>query len=56
MTAVNWLIRTVVPAVTFGWQVNLWGVGASEWIYASGDEPVRNARGNSGLHSVNGCP
>jgi len=44
VAAVNWLIRTVAPAVTFGWQVNLWGVGASEWIYASGDEPVRNAR------------
>ncbi|PLP97317.1 hypothetical protein [Cupriavidus pauculus] len=44
IAAVNWLIRTVAPAVTFGWQVNLWGVGASEWIYASGDEPVQNAR------------
>jgi len=44
VAAVNWLIRTVAPAVTFGWQVNLWGVGASEWIYASGDEPIRNAQ------------
>ncbi|MDT6964433.1 hypothetical protein QTN24_23245 [Cupriavidus sp. SZY C1] len=44
VAAVNWLIRTVAPAVSFGWQVNLWGVGASEWIYASGDEPVQNAR------------
>lgn len=44
VAAVNWLIRTVAPTVTFGWQVNLWGVGASEWIYASGDEPTRNAR------------
>ena len=43
VAAVNWLIRTVAPAVTFGWQVNLWGVGASEWIYASGDEPMDNA-------------
>lgn len=44
VAAVNWLIRTVAPAITFGWQVNLWGVGASEWIYASGDEPIQNAR------------
>lgn len=44
VAAVNWLIRTVAPPVTFGWQVNLWGVGASEWIYADGDEPVQNAR------------
>ncbi|RZT41855.1 hypothetical protein [Cupriavidus agavae] len=43
VAAVNWLFRTVAPAVTFGWQVNLWGVGASEWIYASGDEPRNNA-------------
>ncbi|WP_187645264.1 hypothetical protein [Cupriavidus campinensis] len=27
VAAVNWLIRTVAPAVTFGWQVNLWGWG-----------------------------
>ena len=31
--AVNWLIRTVAPKVTFGWQVNLWGVGNSDWVY-----------------------
>ena len=31
--AVNWLIRTVAPKVTFGWQVNLWGVGKSDWVY-----------------------
>ncbi|KAI3332147.1 putative hydroxymethyltransferase [Xylariaceae sp. AK1471] len=31
--AVNWLIRTVAPEATFGWQVNLWGVGSSAWIY-----------------------
>lgn len=30
---VNWLIRTVAPKVTFGWQVNLWGVGKSDWVY-----------------------
>lgn len=44
IAAVNWMIRTVAPAVTFGWQVNLWGVGASEWIYASDDTPTSNAR------------
>ncbi|KAI1074054.1 putative hydroxymethyltransferase [Whalleya microplaca] len=26
---VNWLMRTVAANVTFGWQVNLWGVGSS---------------------------
>ena len=33
--AVNWLIRTVAPKVTFGWQVNLWGrpAGGSIWVY-----------------------
>jgi hypothetical protein len=31
--AVNWLIRTVAPSVTFGWQVNIWGGGTSTWIY-----------------------
>lgn len=33
--AVNWLIRTVAKEVTFGWQVNVWGVGNSEWIYST---------------------
>lgn len=31
--SVNWLVRTIAPAVTFGWQINLWGVGTSIWIY-----------------------
>ncbi|KAI1779032.1 putative hydroxymethyltransferase [Hypoxylon cercidicola] len=31
--AVNWIFHTVGKGVTFGWQVNLWGVGSSEWIY-----------------------
>ncbi|WP_277186239.1 hypothetical protein [Caballeronia sp. BR00000012568055] len=44
VAAVNWLTRTVAPSVTFGWQVNLWGVGASEWIYNSGTEPADNAK------------
>ncbi|OAQ62565.1 carbohydrate binding domain-containingprotein [Purpureocillium lilacinum] len=42
--AVNWLTRTVAPEVTYGWQVNLWGVGASNWVYDSGDEPKANAK------------
>ncbi|GAP83322.1 putative carbohydrate binding domain protein [Rosellinia necatrix] len=37
--AVNWLVRTVAPDATFGWQINLWGVGAGEWIYEA-DEGV----------------
>ncbi|MDR5877194.1 hypothetical protein [Caballeronia sp. LZ032] len=35
--AVNWLTRKVAPKVTFGWQINLWGVGYSEWIYKDVD-------------------
>lgn len=35
--AVNWLIRTVAPDATFGWQVNLWGVGTSAWVYDKKD-------------------
>ncbi|PTB39234.1 uncharacterized protein TrAFT101_007977 [Trichoderma asperellum] len=35
---VNWLIRTVAPSVTFGWQVNIWGGGTSTWIYNSGPD------------------
>lgn len=38
--AVNWLIRTVAPEVTFGWQANLWGVGTSAWIYDQDDNTV----------------
>ncbi len=40
MLAVNWLTRTVAPKVTFSWQVNLWGVGYSEWIYEDDDPAV----------------
>lgn len=44
--AVNWLIRTVAPEVTFGWQANLWGVGTSAWIYDQHDDtvPITNAK------------
>lgn len=38
--AVNWLIRTVAPEATFGWQANLWGVGSSAWIYNKNDFTV----------------
>ncbi len=31
--SVNWLVRTIAPSVTFGWQINLWGVNGSIWIY-----------------------
>ncbi|EAU38595.1 predicted protein [Aspergillus terreus NIH2624] len=41
--AVNWLVRTVAPEVTFGWQINLWGVGTSFWLYDNGNEPRENA-------------
>ena len=39
--AVNWLMRTIALTVTFtvtfGWQLNLWGVGSSNWIYTTED-------------------
>jgi hypothetical protein len=38
--AVNWLVRTVAPEATFGWQANLWGVGSSAWIYDKNDNTV----------------
>lgn len=31
--AVNWLTRVVAPDVVLGWQVNLWGVAGSQWVY-----------------------
>ncbi|MFC0397720.1 hypothetical protein [Paraburkholderia rhizosphaerae] len=37
VAAVNWLFYTVAPKIVFGWQVNLWGVGRSEWIYEDAD-------------------
>jgi hypothetical protein len=43
VAAVNWLVYTVAPQVVFGWQVNLWGVGMSEWIYQDAD-PVSIAQ------------
>lgn len=33
--AVNWITRKMCQTITFGWQVNLWGVGRSEWVYSS---------------------
>lgn len=36
--SVNWLVHTVAPELTFGWVINLWGVGGSQWIY--GQESV----------------
>lgn len=31
--AVNWLTRVIAPDVVLGWQVNMWGVGGSQWAY-----------------------
>ncbi|KID84250.1 hypothetical protein MGU_08553 [Metarhizium guizhouense ARSEF 977] len=45
--AVNWLVRTVAPTATFGWQVNIWGGGTSTWIYDSGpgdQQPLEQAK------------
>ncbi|KAI1445021.1 putative hydroxymethyltransferase [Annulohypoxylon stygium] len=47
VVAVNWLIKTIAPKATFGWQANIWGVGSSTWIYskdASGDGPAQMAK------------
>lgn len=33
--SVNWLVSEVGPDITFGWQINLWGVGKSEWVYGT---------------------
>ena len=45
--AVNWLVRTISSKfkfpVPFGWQVNLWGVGSSLWIYGK-DDPAKIAK------------
>ena len=41
--AVNWLFRTIAPACSFGWQVNLWGVGSGAWVFKD-DEPAQVAR------------
>lgn len=30
---VNWLVRVVAPDVVLGWQINLWSVGGSQWVY-----------------------
>lgn len=38
--AINWLVRTVAPKVTFGWQVNLWSLGTSFWIYSANGIPA----------------
>ncbi|VVD95750.1 hypothetical protein PHO31112_01860 [Pandoraea horticolens] len=31
--AVNWLTRVIAPSVVLGWQLNLWGVAGSQWVY-----------------------
>lgn len=45
--AVNWLLRTIAQTVaftvTYGWQVNLWGVGSSQWVYTT-DDPTAIAQ------------
>jgi hypothetical protein len=29
----NWLLRKFADGITFGWQVNLWGIGSSNWVH-----------------------
>lgn len=47
--AVNWLVRTVSPDAVFSWQINLWGVGWSEWIYNTGATSASDATDNAKL-------
>ncbi|KAF8634637.1 hypothetical protein AX17_004133 [Amanita inopinata Kibby_2008] len=42
--AVNWLAHTIAPAVSFGWQVNLWGRGSAMWIYDESIDPATVAQ------------
>ncbi|KAM4055802.1 hypothetical protein HRG_008347 [Hirsutella rhossiliensis] len=37
--ALNWLVRTVEPTVSFGWSVSIWGGGSSSWVQSTDDEP-----------------
>lgn len=30
---VNWMVRAIAPDVVLGWQLNLWSVGGSQWVY-----------------------
>ncbi|KTC80560.1 chitinase [Legionella cherrii] len=39
----NWIIRQFAPNVTFGWQVNLWGVGSSNWVHQNYDAATLKA-------------
>ncbi|EFY96498.1 hypothetical protein X797_008727 [Metarhizium robertsii] len=44
VAAVNWLFRTVSPAVPFGWHVHLEGAGGPEWIYQDDDDAASMAQ------------
>ncbi|MDE1183078.1 hypothetical protein [Paraburkholderia sp.] len=54
VAAVNWLTRTIAPNVVFGWQVNLWGVGRSEWIYEDADPATFAQQTATYLQSLGG--
>lgn len=44
--AINWLTRTIAPQITFGWQVNLWGIlnKNSLWVYDEKADPAEYAK------------
>ncbi|KAK5997436.1 hypothetical protein PT974_02793 [Cladobotryum mycophilum] len=42
--AVNWLIRTVAPDMSFGWSASIWGAGSSGWVYSSDQSPAEVAK------------
>lgn len=44
IAAVNWLFRTVSPAVPFGWHVHLEGADGPEWIYRDEDDAASMAQ------------
>ncbi len=50
---VNWLIHTVAPNVPFGWQVNLWGVGRSDWVYLPKKGSTDTDPANKALETAN---
>ncbi|MFD5111770.1 hypothetical protein ACFWNG_05550 [Streptomyces sp. NPDC058391] len=35
--SLNWVLRTIAPDVTFGWQVNPWAVGGGQWVHGNTD-------------------
>ncbi len=39
----NWIMKTFSPNITFGWQVNVWGVGSANWVHKNMSNDTLNA-------------